>query len=118
MEKISSLIPPPRSNIIRFHGVLAPNSKDRSKVVLKMKDSVTVTKDDKKKSSRISWAKLLKRVFMIDVLKCPYCENKSRKIVAAIQNPESVKRYLRHIGIDSDPPYVHPARNLQLSLGF
>ena len=59
MEKISSLIPPPRSNIIRFHGVLASNSKDRSKVVLKKKDNVTDTKDDKKKSSRISWAKLL-----------------------------------------------------------
>lgn len=33
VEKVVALIPPPRANLLRYHGVLAPNSKLRSKIV-------------------------------------------------------------------------------------
>ena len=33
MERVAALVPRPRLHLIRFHGVLAPNAKLRSKIV-------------------------------------------------------------------------------------
>jgi hypothetical protein len=33
LEKLAALVPPPRVNLVRYHGVLAPNAKDRDKIV-------------------------------------------------------------------------------------
>ena len=30
IEKLAALVPPPRSNLVRYHGVLAPNARDRA----------------------------------------------------------------------------------------
>ena len=51
-----------------------------------------------------SWARLLSRVFGIDVLKCE-CGGEL-KPVSAILKGDEVKRYLRHLGLDPDPPDI------------
>ena len=33
IEKLASLVPPPRLNLIRYHGVLAPAAPDRAQIV-------------------------------------------------------------------------------------
>jgi len=33
IEKLAALIPPPRLNLVRDHGILAPNARDRRQVV-------------------------------------------------------------------------------------
>jgi len=33
IEKLAALIPPPRANLVRYHGVLAPAARDRAAVV-------------------------------------------------------------------------------------
>ena len=33
VEKLAALIPPPRLNLVRYHGILAPNARDRHQVV-------------------------------------------------------------------------------------
>ena len=33
IEKLAALVPPPRVNLVRYHGVLAPNAKDRARIV-------------------------------------------------------------------------------------
>jgi hypothetical protein len=33
IEKLSALVPPPRKNIVHYHGVLAPHAKDRDRIV-------------------------------------------------------------------------------------
>jgi hypothetical protein len=38
MQRLAALVPRPRLHLIRFHGVLAPNAKWRSKVVLQRSD--------------------------------------------------------------------------------
>ena len=40
---------------------------------------------------RYSWAELLRRVFLIDVLVCPHCGGR-RRLLAAIHDPESIRR--------------------------
>ena len=32
-EKLAALVPPPRQNLVRYHGVLAPASPDRAQIV-------------------------------------------------------------------------------------
>ena len=67
-EKLVALVPPPRAHLTRFHGILAPHAKNRSKVVPKKKENPETKESEvAKKTNRISWAKLLKRVFQIDV---------------------------------------------------
>lgn len=71
LQKLAALVPRPRLNLIRYHGVLAPNAKLRSQVVPKAKDEnpsdVSIEDEFLKPKQYISWARLLKRVFNIDI---------------------------------------------------
>jgi hypothetical protein len=33
LEKLAALVPPPRLNLVRYHGVLAPNAAARAQIV-------------------------------------------------------------------------------------
>jgi len=62
-------------DVSRFHGVLAPNAKLRSKIVPAPAEQATEpsTEDAPAQGApaRMSWARLLKRVFDIDIEHCP-----------------------------------------------
>jgi hypothetical protein len=69
ISKLASLVPKPRVNLTRFHGVFAPNSKYRLTVTPakrgKGKQRVDL-KEDKTPDERrtaMTWAQRLKRVF-------------------------------------------------------
>jgi len=62
---------------------------------------------------RMSWARLLKRVFDIDIERCPQCGGKL-KIIAAIEEPAVIERILTHLGISAQPPPRTPARRVEL----
>ena len=53
--------------------------------------------------SRIEWAELLRRIYLVDVLACP-CGGK-RAIVADISEREVVVAILAHLGL---PPFAPP----------
>jgi hypothetical protein len=54
----------------------------------------------KSKTQRISWARLLKRVFNIDIEVCPKCRGKI-KIIAAMEDPKVIKKILDHMNLPS-----------------
>jgi hypothetical protein len=58
---------------------------------------------------RLGWAKLLKRVFDLDLTRCPHCEGDLR-IVAAILQRQAIEKILNHLGLDPQPPPRAPAR--------
>jgi hypothetical protein len=60
-------------------------------------------------SPRYSWAELMMRVFDIDVLRCEHCGAR-RKLIAMITEPFVVRRILRHLGLEHEPPAVAAAR--------
>jgi hypothetical protein len=60
------------------------------------------------KPVRMRWARLLKRVFDIDVERCA-CGGKL-KLIAVIEEPAVIRKILAHIGLDPQPPPVAPAR--------
>jgi hypothetical protein len=103
LARLASLVPPPRIPLVRYFGVLAPNSPYRDRVVPKTQphddthepekpknkratkepnESLslcsTVPNDDDDSAGRtsryIDWATLMKRTFGIDPLRCPKCQ--------------------------------------------
>jgi hypothetical protein len=57
----------------------------------------------------VRWADLLRRVFEIDVLRCARCGGRLR-FVAAIDDPEVVRRILAHLGLPTSIAPPLPAR--------
>jgi len=104
MQRLAALIPRPRLNLIRFNGVLAPNAKLCAEIIpgeKKGKSSPSDANDDAPHSSasvRISWARLLKRVFDIDIEHCPHCGGALR-IIAAILASNAITKILDHLGL-------------------
>jgi hypothetical protein len=56
----------------------------------------------------IPW-QVLMRQLGIDVETCPRCGGKM-KIIALVQDAESIARYLRHLGLPTEEPSMAPAR--------
>jgi len=54
-------------------------------------------------SVRISWARLLKRVFDIDIERCPHCGG-TLIIVAAILEKATITKILDHLGLPARAP--------------
>jgi hypothetical protein len=108
IEKLAALVPPPRKNIVRYHGVLGPHAKNRDKIVPAAEhdsqDQVAAPK-----RYRLKWSTLLARVFKIDVETCPKCGGKM-KIVAALTDPASIRQYLKGTGHSAELPELAPAR--------
>ena len=63
--------------------------------------------------ARMSWARLLKRVFDIDIENCPNCGG-ALKIIAAIEDPPVIVRILTHMGLPTRAPPRAPARRFDL----
>ena len=56
-----------------------------------------------------TWAELLRRAFGVEVLRCPRCGG-ARRLLAAIQDPDSIERVLRAMKLPFDAPELAPAR--------
>jgi hypothetical protein len=100
IEKLAALVPPPRSHLIRCHGVLAPAAAFRALVVPELESeaeaapshpgcpAIAKTVNAKKGGCRrrnYAWAELLKRVFAVDVLKCSRCGGRMKVDALAAQ---------------------------------
>ena len=116
IAKLAALVPKPRVNLSRFHGVFAPNSKYRTEVTpaRRGKGNPATSKDDKTPEQRhqaMTWAQRLKRVFNIDVSVCPKCGGES-KVIASIEDQAVIDRILGHLqakGALPPPPELLPA---------
>jgi hypothetical protein len=117
MQRPATLVPRPRLHLFRFHGVLAPNAKLRALVVPQEPEaSAKEAKSAECKAGcahhrpvRLSWAKLLKRVFEIDMEHCPNCGG-DLKIIAAILEAPVIAKILTHLGLQARAPPRAPAR--------
>jgi len=56
-----------------------------------------------------TWAELLRRVFGVEIFTCPNCGG-ARRLLAAIQDPDSIERVLRAMGLPFDVPELAVAR--------
>lgn len=104
IARLAALVPKPRVNLTRFHGVFAPNSKHRIHVTPAKrgkgrKDLEPRRWDEKtqlEQHAAMTWMQRLKRVFNIDIEICEKCKGPV-KIIACVEDPIIIKKILEHI---------------------
>ena len=111
MQRLAALVPRPRLHLIRLLGVLAPNAKLRTQIVPQdpelpaqaVQPAACGANCARHRPLRLSWAKLLKRVFKIDMEHCPNCGGEL-KIIAAILEQPVIEKIFTHLGLQARAP--------------
>jgi hypothetical protein len=140
IARIAALVPPPRTHRHRYFGVLAPNSPLRAAATAlatpaqPAKEFVVQTEPaatgeglptvvpqgnanspapelapPKRSPAHYLWAVLIARIYEAFPLLCPMCGGQMR-LIAFITEGTQIRRILDHIGVDSEPPHISPAR--------
>jgi hypothetical protein len=115
IARIATLIPPPGFNLRRFYGIFAPNHPLRPRIVPKPPDpDKTGHPVAPPRPAQMAWADLLKRVFLVDVLRCPDCGGRMR-IIATVKDPSIDEALLAdlvlngRLNLELDSPRGPPA---------
>jgi hypothetical protein len=137
IERLCALIPRPRRKLVTYHDVFAPAAGYRHRVVpapplpreeehekpacahqqsrpsapqsAPTPSPPQVHARRRRPRSRYSWAELLRRVYLIDVLTCPHCGGR-RRLLVAIHDQVAIRRILLHLGLAAEPPLIASAR--------
>ena len=131
IAKLAILVPAPRAHLTRYHGVLGPAAVWRPLIIPTAHDNSSEVPLNPHPSSQPStapgvdaepaphtppsararnhtWAELMKRVFLVDVLQCERCGGRL-KILAAIHPPDTTRKILDCLGLPSRAPPLAPA---------
>jgi hypothetical protein len=99
MARLAALVPKPRVNLTRYHGVLAPNHRWRGEVTparrgKELKKAANAqARTSAECHAAMTWAQRLKRVFNIDIEVCDRCGGAAR-VIACIEEREAIDRIL------------------------
>jgi Putative transposase len=118
LEKLSALVPLPRVHLVRYAGCLAPHSTLRDAIIPTPRQQGVNGEETKTETPYWKWARLLGRVFDLDMATCPFCRRGSLRIIAAITQESVITRILRHLKLASVPPPIAPARYRQEIFAF
>ena len=136
LSRLAALIPPPRFHMLSYYGVLAPAASRRDEIVPDQtqddedtrsnrcsaptqpanESAANIDKAVPRRPKRMLWAELVRRVFLVDVLRCP-CGGR-RGVLSMVFNPDSIKRILRHLGLPHEAPARAPPRPMPAELRF
>ena len=125
VEKLVALVPRPRAHLVRYHGVLAPGARLRSRITAARAESEAGASAGVSGSEpttlgpraslcpprprRLAWADLMRRVFEQDVLEYPRCQGRMT-LIATITDPKVIEAILRRLGLEPRAPPLSPAR--------
>jgi len=140
IDRIAALVPPPRTHRHRYFGVLAPNSPLRPAVTALAQyaevqpahvqaEPVSTAAGEgargagnslptqpepaqpvkPKRPAHYLWAVLIARIYEVFPLLCPICGGQMR-IIAFITHSADIRHILEHIGAETEPPRITPAR--------
>ena len=117
LGRLGVLVPPPRANLTRDHGIFAAHAKARALVVPPPPGDPPeppaadepAAATARAPSYRVPWAELLAKVFRVDVLFCERCGGRLR-VLAYLTDPPVVRAILEHLGLPSTAPRAASAR--------
>ena len=125
LARLAALVPRPRVNLTRFHGLFAPNSRLRARITptrpAPSETDASVASADEPPTAASSlassrWAQRLRRVFGIDIESCATCGGRLR-ILACIEDRGTIDTILTHLARKSagpellaSPPRAPPGR--------
>jgi hypothetical protein len=93
MARPASLVPRPRLNLTRFHGVFAPNFRHRRRIVPRQPKGRV---DSDQPLAPLSLMQRLKHVFALDIETCSECGDRLR-VLACIEDPPLISKILGHV---------------------
>ena len=104
------MVPLPRLHRLRDGGCLAPHSHLRAAIIPTPRQQGLEAPDGHTASPNWTWAPLLKRVFSIEMERCPVCQQGTLRIIAAMMERSVMQKIRRHLKLAEDPPPIAPAR--------
>jgi putative transposase/transposase-like zinc-binding protein len=113
LEKLAALIPLPHVHLVRYGGCLAPHSHLRHAIMPSPRQQGMDREDAHTGTPYWSWARLLGRVFDLEMATCPWCQRGVLRLIAVITQGEVIRKILRHLKLSADPPPIAPARSRQ-----
>ena len=117
-NQLAALVPLPRAHLVRYGGCLAPHSKLRHAIIPTPRQQGVDDDQTKTGTPDWTWARLLGRVFHLDMTTCPFCQQGSLRLITAITQESVITRILRHLKLSSVPPPIAPARYRQEVFAF
>jgi Putative transposase len=109
LEKLAALVPLPHVHLVRYGGCLAPHSHLRGAILPTPRQQGLDEPEACPEAPRWSWARLLQRVFALDLVHCPLCQRGTLRLIAVITQGEVIRKILRHLKLAVDPPPIAPA---------
>ncbi len=126
IEKLAALVAPPRSHLVRYHGVLAARSRVRREIAPRrgeesLRDRARCGQEEPtsgrrrdgsggRRRSRTDWATLMRRSFGMDVLACPKCGARMR-VIACVTKRSAVRAILESLEMEDEAAGLGPARS-------
>ncbi len=106
-------MPLPHVHLVRYGGCLAPHSHLRGAILPTPRQQGLDEPEARPASPRWSWARLLQRVFDVEMATCPWGRRGTLRLIAVITQESVITRILRHLQLASVPPPIAPARARQ-----
>ena len=97
IARLAALVPKPRVNLSRYHGILAPNHRWRGEVTPARRGKALKTganaevRTPAECHAAMTWAQRLKRVFNIDIEVCGRCGG-SVSVIGCIEDQDVIDR--------------------------
>lgn len=128
VAKLAALVPPPRFNLVRYHGAPAPAARMRAQVVPEGpapygvapahpgctpphppagRPEGSTAERNRPRPRNYSWAELMRRVWEVDVLECPACRSRMR-VLCSIHSIEAIRAIVECLGLPSRAPPIAP----------
>lgn len=102
IARLAALVPRPRINLTRYHGILAPHHRWRAAITPAKRGTgardhnQTDERTPAERHAAMTWAQRLKRVFDIDVSTCARC-GAAVRVIACIEEQGVIDRILAHL---------------------
>jgi hypothetical protein len=119
LARLCALVPPPGFHMTRYYGVFASHHRLRERVIPKPAapppppqlaldftlpdDSPASSPSSSPRPRRITWAKLLARVFAIDITRCRKCGGRMR-VLEVVSDADAIARILHGARAPPAPP--------------
>ena len=111
-------MPLPRVHLVRYGGCLAPHSTLREAIIPTPRQQGVDGEEMQRGAPYWTWARLLKRVFALEMGACPFCQRGVLRLIAVITQGEVISKILRHLKLSADPPRIAPARSRQATFDW
>jgi hypothetical protein len=115
LARLCALVPPPGFHMTRYYGVLASHHRLRERVIPRPAapppppqlpldfDPAESSPTSSPRPRRIAWAKLLARVFALDITRCRKCGGRMR-VLEVVSDADAIARILHGARAPPAPP--------------